>query len=161
MPDAATVTEPAIAGVRLIPLKVLPDDRGWLFEILRADQPHFQKFGQVYLSACYPGVIKAWHAHRTQTDHQCVVDGRALIGLFDDREGSPTRGRTMAVDARGETPMLVQVPPGVWHGVMAIGERRCLLINIPTEVYDPKSPDELRREPDDPAIPFNWSVGSD
>ncbi len=157
MPDTATAAEPAIAGVRVIPLKVHPDDRGWLFEILRADQPHYLKFGQAYLSACYPGVIKAWHAHQRQTDHQCVVDGRALIGLFDDRTGSPTRGRAMKIDARGEAPVLVQIPPGVWHGVMAVGAERSLLINIPTEVYDPKAPDELRREPDDPAIPFTWS----
>jgi dTDP-4-dehydrorhamnose 3,5-epimerase len=35
-------------------------------EILRRDDPIFQKFGQVYMTTNYPGVVKAWHYHKKQ-----------------------------------------------------------------------------------------------
>ena len=161
MAEPAATVEVTIEGVRVLPLAVHPDERGWLFEILRADDAHFLQFGQIYLSAAHPGVIKAWHAHERQTDYQCVVDGRALVGLYDDRDDSPTRGQTMAIDARGEEPVLILIPPGVWHGYMTLGDQRCLVVNIPTDVYTPDAPDELRRDPHDPAIPFTWAPPSD
>lgn len=39
-----------IEGVKSKSLRVIPDDRGWLMEILRADDADFfTKFGQVYV----------------------------------------------------------------------------------------------------------------
>ncbi|MHB1415038.1 MAG: polysaccharide biosynthesis C-terminal domain-containing protein, partial [Chloroflexota bacterium] len=83
-----------IDGVKIVRLNPHADERGYLVEILRADDPHFIRFGQVYVSTCYPGVVKAWHCHTKQTDTFFVVKGNAKIGIFDDREGSPTRGQT-------------------------------------------------------------------
>ena len=57
-----------IDGVITKKLRVIPDQRGRLMEILRCDDPLFQKFGQVYMTTTYPGVVKAWHAHKIQTD---------------------------------------------------------------------------------------------
>src|SRR5581483_11119771 len=68
-PYAPAAKAPLIEGVKIKALKVLPDERGYLMEILRADDPLFSKFGQVYVSATYPGVVKAWHYHRVQVDN--------------------------------------------------------------------------------------------
>jgi len=57
-----------IDGVIIKSLKVIPDERGWLMEILRCDDKIFKQFGQVYLSTAYPGVVKGWHYHKKQTD---------------------------------------------------------------------------------------------
>ena len=81
-----------IEGVSARRAKVLPDERGRLGEIMRADDPWFKKFGQVYFTTTYPGVVKAWHFHKKQTDHFYVVKGTVKIGLYDKREGSPTYG---------------------------------------------------------------------
>ena len=83
-----------IDGLKVIPLVQHCDDRGRVMEILRKDDPHFAGFGQAYFSSIYPGVIKAWHAHQKQTDCISVIHGMAKIGFFDDRPGSPTRGKT-------------------------------------------------------------------
>jgi dTDP-4-dehydrorhamnose 3,5-epimerase len=64
---AAASKEP-IQGVKTRALRLIPDERGWLMEILRADDELFTKFGQVYVSATYPGVVKAWHYHKVQVD---------------------------------------------------------------------------------------------
>ncbi|KPJ53963.1 hypothetical protein AMJ39_02505 [candidate division TA06 bacterium DG_24] len=145
-----------IEGVQVIPLTRHVDERGYVMEILRSDDTHYEKFGQVYVATCNPGIIKAWHAHRKQTDHFAVVKGNAKIGLFDDREASPTCGETMNVVIGELNPALVIIPPLVWHGQMALGNEPSILINIPSEPYDPEQPDELRRDPFDPEIGFEW-----
>jgi dTDP-4-dehydrorhamnose 3,5-epimerase len=45
-----------IDGVKVKDLKVIPDERGLLMEMLRSDDEVFQKFGQVYVTMVYPGV---------------------------------------------------------------------------------------------------------
>ena len=65
----------SIEGVSIHPLKVIPDERGRLMEIMRCDDNFFTQFGQVYLSTVYPGVVKAWHYHKVQVDCFTCVKG--------------------------------------------------------------------------------------
>lgn len=145
-----------IDGVIVKPLKRLLDERGYLMEILRSDEELFQKFGQAYISACFPGMIKAWHCHEHQFDHFCCVQGNLKVGLYDDREGSPTRGTADTIVIGVLNPALVRIPPYVWHGFMAVGTETAVVLNLPTEPYNRLQPDELRRPALDPAIPFDW-----
>jgi len=145
-----------IEGVRIKPLVRHLDDRGYVMEILRGDDELFRQFGQVYVSTCHPGVVKAWHCHRKQTDNFCVVKGNAKIGLYDDRDGSPTRGQTMSLVIGELNPVLLQIPPLVWHGQTCVGAETSYLLNIPTEPYNAANPDELRRDAFDPEIDFQW-----
>lgn len=147
-----------IAGVAIKPLRLIPDQRGFLMEVLRDDDPLFHRFGQCYISATYPGVVKAWHAHQVQTDNFCCVHGNVLVGLYDGREDSPTRGEVHKLVVGEQNRSLVQIPPGVWHGWVCLGTEMSLVLNVPTEHYNYQEPDELRRPWDDPAIPFEWHV---
>jgi dTDP-4-dehydrorhamnose 3,5-epimerase len=146
-----------IHGVVVKKLKVIPDERGRLMEILRSDDPFFMRFGQAYLTTAYPGVVKAWHAHRKQTDNLTAVMGMAKFVLYDDRENSPTRREINEFFAGEHNPILVSIPPGVYHGYKCIGECECLVINIPSEVYNSESPDEIRVDPHHSEIPYDWS----
>ena len=147
-----------IDGVRIEELRVIPDDRGYLMEMLRADSPDFEKFGQVYLTVVYPGVVKAWHSHRKQTDNFVCVSGMAKVGLYDAREDSPTRGETMTVYMGSQRQLRLRIPPGVCHGFTPVGTEPAAIINIPTEVYDYQDPDEERRPWNDPEIGYDWQV---
>ena len=102
-----------IYGVQTKPLKVIPDERGRLMEILRCDDALFRKFGQVYMTTVYPGVVKAWHYHKVQHDSFAVVRGMLKLVLFDSREGSPTRGQAQEFFIGVHNPLLVQIPPMV------------------------------------------------
>lgn len=144
-----------IEGVAVKPLRVIPDDRGRLMEIMRSDDPFFERFGQVYVTTAYPGVVKAWHRHRKQTDHIAVIVGMAKVGLYDDREDSPTRGSTMEICAGVHNPVLVRIPPGVWHGFQCVSGTECMCVNIPTERYSHSDPDE-ERAPAHGKFPFEW-----
>jgi dTDP-4-dehydrorhamnose 3,5-epimerase len=147
-----------IEGVVLKPLVRHVDERGYLMEILRGDEELFEQFGQVYVSACFGGVVKAWHCHRLQADNFCCLSGNLKVGLYDDREGSGTAGETQTVVIGELNPMLVRIPPLVWHGFMAIAGQTAVVLNVPTEVYRYDQPDELRRDAFDPAIPFAWKT---
>ncbi len=149
-----------IDGVIVKPLKVIADERGRLMEILRSDEPHFEKFGQVYLTTAYPEVVKAWHYHKQQTDHFAVVKGMLKLVLYDDREGSPTRGLVNEFFLGEHSPILVRVPKLVFHGFKGIGTEEALVINIPTEVYKYADPDEYRAPAhvhEGNGIPYDWA----
>jgi dTDP-4-dehydrorhamnose 3,5-epimerase len=145
-----------IEGVVVKPLRRILDDRGYVVVILREDDEEFRGFGQAYVSACFPGIVKAWHCHREQWDYFCVVAGNAKVGLYDDREGSPTCGQAMGVVIGELNPALVVIPPMVWHGMTALGGQTAVLLNLPTRPYNAESPDEIRRPPFDPEVPFEW-----
>lgn len=147
-----------IDGVKTKTLITHADERGWLFEILRRDDDLFIAFGQAYVTAVYPGVVKAWHCHARQTDHFTVVSGMAKLVLADLREGSPTRGEINEFHIGDQNRMLVQIPPGVYHGLKGIGTAAALALNCPTEPYDPARPDEIRLPYLCDEIPYDWDI---
>lgn len=146
-----------IEGVKSKTLRVIPDDRGWLMEILRADDPDlFTKFGQVYVSATYPGVVKAWHYHQRQIDNFACVSGMVKLVLIDTRPGSPTEGAVNEFWLGNQNPMVVQVPNLVYHGWKNIGQDVALVLNVPTEPYRYGDPDEYRIEPHG-TLRYDWT----
>jgi dTDP-4-dehydrorhamnose 3,5-epimerase len=146
-----------IAGFGARRARVIPDERGRLGEILRADDPWFEKFGQVYCTTTYPGVVKAWHFHRKQTDHFYVIRGTVKVALYDARPDSPTAGTVNELYLGEYCPGLARIPPGVQHGWMCVGETEAYIINVVSEPYDPKNPDEFRTHPHDNDIPYDWT----
>ncbi len=146
-----------IEGVRTKELKVIPDERGRLMEMLRRDDPLFVKFGQIYLTTAYPGVVKGWHYHKKQIDNFIVVRGMMKVVLYDNREGSATQGEVNEFFMGERRPLLLQIPAGVYHGFKGIGTEEALVINCPTELYNYDEPDEYRVHPYDNDIPYDWS----
>jgi len=147
-----------IDGVELKELRPIPDERGYLMEMLRADDPIFRKFGQVYLSVVYPGVVKGWHYHKIQTDYFVIVKGMVKVVLYDNRPDSPTRGEVNEFFLGEQNPLLITIPPGVLHGMKAVGAEPGFLVNCPTEPYDYASPDEYRVDPHDGDVPYDWTT---
>lgn len=146
-----------IQGVKTRKLAVHCDERGRLMEMLRADDKEMNvKFGQVYVTTAYPGVTKAWHFHRKQTDHFVCVAGMIKLVLFDDREGSPTRGEINEFFLGTHSPLLVEIPNLVYHGFKCVSEVEAMVINFVTEPYNAADPDEFRVDPHSGEIPYKW-----
>ena len=145
-----------IYGVIVKKLKVIPDERGRLMEIFRADDNFFEKFGQVYMTSAYPGVVKGWHYHKKQSDNMTVVRGMMKIVLYDSRKESVTFGEINEIFAGYANPVLVHIPPFVYHGFKCISENEAIVINAPTEVYHYSEPDEFRLPAHNNDIPYNW-----
>jgi dTDP-4-dehydrorhamnose 3,5-epimerase len=145
-----------IDGVKVKHLRVIPDERGRLMEILRRDDDLFLNFGQAYVTTAYPGVVKGWHYHKKQADNMTVVRGMMKLVLYDSREHSPTYKLINEIFFGEHQPLLVQIPPFVFHGFKTISEYEALVINIPTEPYQYDNPDEFRVSPHDNTIPYDW-----
>jgi dTDP-4-dehydrorhamnose 3,5-epimerase len=138
-----------IDGVGIKELTIRSDKRGFLFEILRGSdkiKADGSGFGQFYVSACYPAVIKGKHMHKKQTDHLTVIKGRGFIHLHDTRGKSPTKGEKMSIEAGEGNLVLVKIPPEVWHSIENVGTETMYFVNYVTREYDSKSPDEYRSE---------------
>ncbi|MFH1943135.1 MAG: dTDP-4-dehydrorhamnose 3,5-epimerase family protein [bacterium] len=147
-----------IEGVQLKTLRLIPDERGRLMEILRCDDSIFEKFGQVYMTTTYPGVIKAWHYHKKQNDNIAVVKGMLKLVIYDDREGSPTHGELNEFFVGDYNPRLVHIPQNVYHGWKCISPEEAIVINCVTEPYDRDCPDEHRLPYDTEEIPYDWGI---
>ncbi len=148
--------EKIIAGVKIKKLNVIPDERGRLMEIFRRDDELFEKFGQVYLTTVYPGVVKAWHAHRLQNDNIAVVKGMAKIVLCDLRAKSKTFNAVNEFFIGEQNPCLIHIPALVYHGFKCVGNKEVFVINVPTNTYNYKKPDEMRLPFDTEKIHYDW-----
>ena len=152
----AGVAKELIDGVVVTPLKLVPNERGRLMEVQRRDDPDFPGFGQVYVTQSFANVIKAWYRHHAQTDQIAAITGLVKLVLYDDREGSRTRGFVNEIMLGELSPRLVRIPPGLWHGFKAVGDGGAFLLHLNSEPIRLDAPDEDRLAADDPRIPYTW-----
>jgi dTDP-4-dehydrorhamnose 3,5-epimerase len=145
-----------IEGVIIHPLKQLCDERGKVMHMLRRDDVHFEEFGEIYFSAVYPGVVKAWHLHAVMTLNYAVVTGMIKLVLFDERKDSSTFGQLQELFLGTDNYALIRVPPGIWNGFKGIGTQAAIVANCATIPHDPA---EISRiDPFDNHIPYDWSL---
>ena len=139
-------------------LRIIPDERGRLMEILRNDDEEFSRFGQVYMTTTYPQVIKAWHYHKLQDDNIAVVKGMLKLALYDPREDSPTCGAVDQFFIGEHNPTLVHVPKEIYHGWKCISQDEAIVINTVTMPYNYENPDEYRLPYGTDQIPYDWEI---
>ncbi|EKE14759.1 MAG: Polysaccharide biosynthesis protein [uncultured bacterium] len=146
-----------INGVKIKPLSKISDERGSIMHMLRRDDPDFKKFGEIYFSLVYPGVVKGWHLHTKMTLNYAVIQGMIKLVLFDDRSGSQTRGEIMEIFTGKDNYTLVTIPPNVWNGFKGIGIKQAIVANCSTLPHDPK---EIKRmNPlNNKIIKYNWDI---
>lgn len=145
-----------IEGVSWRPLRQIPDERGRIMHMLREGDPEFERFGEIYFSVVYPGVVKGWHRHSVMSLNYAVVAGTVKLVLFDSRPWSPTEGRLMELFVGDGNYGLAHVPPGVWNGFKGVGTTPAVVANCATHAHDP---DEIERlDPFSPTIGYDWSL---
>ncbi len=145
-----------IQGVQLRPLNVIADERGAVMHMLKASDPHFEHFGEIYFSLIYPNAIKAWHLHKEMTLNYAVPSGMIKLVLYDDRPNSETRGEVNEFFLGDRNYALVTIPPNIWNGFKSIVPGVSLVANCATV---PHRTDEIvRRDPFDTTIPYDWSI---
>jgi dTDP-4-dehydrorhamnose 3,5-epimerase len=152
----AVIAKAEIEGVRVYPLKRIGDERGMVMHMLRADAPHFEGFGEVYFSSVRPGVVKAWKRHRLMTQNFAVPVGEIKLVIYDDREGSVSRGAVQEVAVGGKNYALVRVPPMLWYGFKGMAREDSLLANCASIPHDPAEAESIA--PDSDRIPYSWRI---
>ena len=155
-PDSADL----IAGVRVQPLAVYPDDRGYFLEVQRLGRGLAAGFppdtSQISAAVNFAGTVKAFHYHLHQTDCWTPVKGMLQVALVDLRAGSPTFGHRNTMYVGPMRPWQILIPPGVAHGYKVIGHEDALLVYMTDQFYNPR--DEGRLPYNDPSINYDWET---
>ena len=145
-----------IDGVIVTPLRQILDERGKVMHMLRCDDECFQSFGEIYFSNLYPSVIKGWHIHHRMTLNYAVPVGHIKFVLYDERNGSPTKGEVQEIFLGPSIYCLVTVPPMIWNGMKGIGNEPAIVANCASIPHDPTEID--RCDPFDSSIPYDWEL---
>lgn len=155
--------KPKIEGVIVEEMKVFTGEDGDFSELARFTDGKMEGFPdfqvrQVNRSLVFPGTIKAWHFHLRQNEIQSVLPGdKVLIGLWDLRENSKTKGQTMRLSLGGGKAHWVYIPKGVAHGYMNPYKKSATVIYFVSEQFDMKDPDEMRMPWDSMGKEF-WEI---
>ena len=145
-----------IDGVMITPLTRISDERGSVMHMLQRNDPAFEGFGEIYFSSVWPGAIKGWHLHTNMTLNYAVVCGHIKLVLYDDREGSRSKGEIQEVFTGDDNYCLIRIPPMVWNGFKGLGTGRAIVANCATIPHDPA---EIQRlDPIAGRIPYDWSI---
>jgi dTDP-4-dehydrorhamnose 3,5-epimerase len=149
-----------IDGVQVVPLRQIPDERGTVMHMLKRTDPHFIEFGEIYFTTVHPGVVKGWHKHGRMVLNYACPYGRIKLVLYDDREGSPTRGEVMELFLGPDDYRLVQIPTNVWNSFKGLGDATSIIANCATQPHTKEFTESLDPLSDNP-IPFDWRNSQD
>ena len=146
-----------IDGVKITKKKQFIDERGKIMRMLRVDDEHFEKFGEVYFSTAYPGAIKGWHEHTKQVQNYAVVHGMIKLVMYDNRKQSETHGKLMEIFMGDLNYILVRIPTGVINGYKCIGDKTAIVANCSTLPHMPDG-EMIRHDPLSDIVPYNWDL---
>jgi dTDP-4-dehydrorhamnose 3,5-epimerase len=146
-----------IDGVVIRKATTHPDERGTLTEVFNpawdlSDEP----LVYVYQVTIRPGQVKGFVLHRTYNDRLFFSIGTVKIVLYDDREGSPTRGMLNELFFSEHSRGHLVIPSNVWHAVQNIGSTDALFVNCPTKPYNHADPDKWAMPADADQIPYSF-----
>ena len=133
-----------------VPMSVYADDRGW--SIMNQLQGVLLPNGQINFSMQYPGVTKAWHRHKLQTDYWVCLIGNLKVGVYREEDN-----QAWQIVTGEKRPGILIIPPTLWHGATVVGPENAGLLYYVTQSYDPVCPDEERRAASS-VSGFNWEV---
>ena len=86
------------------------------------------------------------------------ISGNAKLVLCDKRKESTTNNKLNEIYFGDRNPSLITIPPGIWHGFKAIGNKEIMVLNVPTEVFNYSEPDEYRLPFNSEKIGYNWDI---
>ena len=114
------------------------DERGWLAEVLRREELPSKEFGQIFITTSHPGAIKGNHYHTRKREWFCVVKGKGKLVL------ESSQGREEIIMGE-ENPLVVEVPPGVAHALVNVGDEMMYALVYVDEPYEPEDADTFPR----------------
>lgn len=133
-----------IEGIEFFPLKIFENANGKLFHHVRSDSPYYEKFGEIYYSLTYPGVVKGWKLHREVSQIFTVPVGDMKFVFFDQRPQSKTYGQFDQIVIGEKNYGALKMAPGIWYAFTPIGKMQALIAN---QISQPHDPNESEQKP--------------
>ena len=142
-----------IEGVILTPLKQIFHPKGDVFHGMKASDPGYEGFGEVYFSTIHCGDIKPWKKHIRMTLNFVIPVGKIRFVIYDDRTDSPTKGSFFDITLGESNYRRITIPAGVWVAFSGVGTGMNLLLNIANLEHDPT---EIERKEKLEDIQYCW-----
>ena len=146
-----------IEGVNIVPLRRIADERGTILHMLKSTDTHFEQFGEIYFSTVFAGAIKGWHLHHEMSLNYACIHGRIKLVIFDDRDGSKTRGELMEIFLGPDNYSLVQIAPNLWNGFKGMSSES-IVANCASHAHLAGQPKSQRMDPFSEKIPYDWAM---
>ena len=149
--------DPLIDGVVVRQATTHPDERGTVCEVYNpAWGLSSEPLVYVYQITIRPHQVKGFVLHRTYSDRLFFSFGTVKVVLYDDREGSSTRGMLNELHFGDHNRAHLVIPPGVWHAMKNVGTTDVIFVNCPTKPYNHEDPDKWALPPDSDQIPYTF-----
>ena len=128
-------------------LEVHQEERGWLVNLLRADELE-KPVGQIHITSIKPGYIRGNHYHSKRMEWFFIITGKAKLCLQDTKDPSTSlrAGKSICLNLSEKGPKVITIFPGVAHAVKNVGKEMVYLVSAQSDIYNPKSPDAFRWE---------------
>jgi UDP-2-acetamido-2,6-beta-L-arabino-hexul-4-ose reductase len=107
------------------------DHRGVFVEMLKT-----KTSGQFSFFTALPGVTRGGHYHHSKSEKFLVLKGEARF-----RFRQIQTGETHEIATSGETPVIVETPPGWAHDITNIGTKEMIVMLWANEIFDRDRPD--------------------
>jgi dTDP-4-dehydrorhamnose 3,5-epimerase len=141
-----------IDGVTFHSLRQFENPLGNVWHGMKKSDTGFAGFGEAYFSWLHPKAVKGWKRHSEMTLNLVVPVGQVRFVFFDDRDGSPTRGRFHEeIFGEGRYGRLTVVP-GLWFAFQGVSDRDTLILNLASVEHSPNEAQTKQLS----EIPFQW-----
>lgn len=151
----AALRSAAIDGVFVHQPAVHVDHRGALVEMFTTPEFWERDYAYAYQTSIRPNMLKGWFAHQHKIDRYHLVCGELLMLLYDGRAGSRTLGDVQKIVLSERAARQVLIPTGVWHLSLNIASDEAIIVNLPTERYQPEHPDRFHIDINSGDIPVD------
>lgn len=122
-----------IDKVRIIPRRLIVDDRGWFLKAITGTEEDIPSHtGEVYLTMGKPGQAKGGHYHLEAVEWFTIIEGSAILKL-EDMETHERR----EIEMPFEKAQTVFIPNGVAHIVVNNSDNNFILLAYTDKLYNP------------------------
>jgi len=125
-------------------LEVHSDERGWLVELLKANQLE-KPVKQIHIASIKPGHIRGNHYHSKRIEWFFIVAGKAELFLQSIKD-IKSKDR-ICFKLSSKKPKVITIFPNIAHSVKNIGKEMVYLVSAQSDIYNPKNPDT-----------FSWKI---
>jgi len=121
-------------------LEIHSDNRGWLVELLKANQLE-KPVKQIHIASIKPGCVRGNHYHSKRIEWFFIVAGKVELSLQDIKTKEKICFRLSS-----KKPKVVTIFPNISHVVKNIGKEIVYLVSAQSDIYNHRNPDTFLRE---------------
>lgn len=124
-------------GVKLYPLKRIPNPKGDILHALKCTDDGYAGFGEAYFTHVNYGEVKGWKRHNRVRLNLVVVSGKIKFVIYDDRKESSTFGEFCEIVLSPEDNyQRLTLEPGLWMAFRGVSKNPAILMDIIPELHD-------------------------